>query len=237
MSETVRELSLSGESVLRYTLIRKRIKNMYLRVKPDGTVEVTANALILPETADAFVRSKTPFILKRLKDAEKSRIETEDSGISDGGCFYFLGEKKTIRVEKDAREQVFFGDSEVLIRMPDPADEKRRTLLFERALLRRIKEIYLQMLAEIHPMFRRFNIPYPTVRFRAMKSRYGSCTMARKTITLNTRMIGSPAESIEYVVAHELAHFVVADHSTRFYQVVESVMPDWRARKKGLKIR
>jgi hypothetical protein len=75
----------------------------------------------------------------------------------------------------------------------------------------------------------------PTVRFRSMTSRYGSCCKAKASITLNKVLADLPLECAEYVAAHELAHLVEANHSRRFYQVLDTVMSDHRIREKRLR--
>ena len=76
---------------------------------------------------------------------------------------------------------------------------------------------------------------YPTIRVRAMTSRWGSCIPAKNVITLNTRLLTKSRRAAEYVVLHEFAHFTHMDHSARFYGFIEVFMPDWRERKRELK--
>ena len=75
---------------------------------------------------------------------------------------------------------------------------------------------------------------YPRIRVRTMKSRWGSCIPSKNVITLNTRLLLKQRHLVEYVVLHEFAHFTHPDHSPRFYGLVESMMPDWKERKKEL---
>ena len=73
------------------------------------------------------------------------------------------------------------------------------------------------------------------LRHRRMKSRWGSCQPATAVITMNERLLHAPPECTEYIMVHELAHLVRADHSPAFHAVVTEVMPDWRERKKRLR--
>ena len=67
-----------------------------------------------------------------------------------------------------------------------------------------------------------------------MTSRWGSCIPSRCKITINKNLIYSPFECLEYVVLHEVAHLIEANHSKNFYAIIEKVMPDWKTRKKLL---
>ena len=80
-----------------------------------------------------------------------------------------------------------------------------------------------------------YRIPEPELHFRKMKSRWGSCNKARASITLNQALCAVPAECRTYVVVHELAHLVEANHSAAFYRVVETVLPKYKEYEKRLK--
>lgn len=216
---------------LSYFLTRKDIRNLYLRVKPGGRIEVSAGRHFRDLDVDRFVLKNELYIRKRLA-AEETRAE--NAGVDDPDSLFYLGKKVPVIVETGQKEQVVFSPDAVRIVMRDTTDGKRREELLSRALLRHAKHLMTGMVDRFVPAFAAYSVPYPTIRFRKMTSRWGSCTPRRKTVTFNTRMIGAPVEAIEYVVVHELAHFVVADHSKRFYAVVESILPDWKARKKGL---
>ena len=82
-----------------------------------------------------------------------------------------------------------------------------------------------------HPRFQRY--PRPPLKIRAMRSRWGSLS-PRTGMCLNLLLIHAPLASIEYVVVHELCHLRYRGHGKGFYGVLESVMPDWRARKTAL---
>jgi len=66
------------------------------------------------------------------------------------------------------------------------------------------------------------------------RTRFGSCS-SKGRLSFSWRLMEYPAEAIDYVVVHELAHLLHMDHSSRFYAVVERVMPDWKARRALLK--
>ncbi|MSQ67859.1 MAG: M48 family peptidase [Gammaproteobacteria bacterium] len=79
-----------------------------------------------------------------------------------------------------------------------------------------------------HPRFRRY--ARPPLKIRAMRSRWGSLS-TRTGMTLNLLLIHAPLAAIEYVVVHELCHLRYRGHGRGFYGLLESVLPDWRARK------
>ena len=72
------------------------------------------------------------------------------------------------------------------------------------------------------------------ISVRQQKTRWGSCSV-RGNLNFNWKLALMPEEILDYVVVHELAHRVEMNHSPRFWAVVETVLPDWRERRRWLK--
>lgn len=73
-----------------------------------------------------------------------------------------------------------------------------------------------------------------SMKITSAKTRFGSCS-GTNSICFSWRLMQYPAEAIDYVVVHELAHIKVKNHSPAFYAVVASVLPDYKQREKLLK--
>ena len=80
-----------------------------------------------------------------------------------------------------------------------------------------------------------YTVPTPTLRLRYLTSRWGSCMPFKSTITMNTRLLLGPTEFAHYVMVHEFAHFIEANHSSRFYKVISDVLPNWQQMKMEMK--
>lgn len=77
---------------------------------------------------------------------------------------------------------------------------------------------------------------HPTkIDYRNMKSRWGSCQPETGRLCFNIRLALYPPECLEYVVVHELCHFLEANHGPGFHALMDHVMPDWRIRKRKLR--
>lgn len=93
-------------------------------------------------------------------------------------------------------------------------------------------ELFLAVSAQIFPLFAGIlQGQAPILKVRDMKTRWGVCSPAKRRITLNLRLAEKPREAVEYVILHEYAHFIRADHSPAFWAVVQSYMPDYKQRK------
>jgi predicted metal-dependent hydrolase len=73
-----------------------------------------------------------------------------------------------------------------------------------------------------------------SVKITSAKTRWGSCSASRN-INYSWRLIMADEKSIEYVVIHELAHIIEFNHSEKFWRVVKSYCPDYKARRAYLK--
>lgn len=120
-----------------------------------------------------------------------------------------------------------------ILRALESYEEKRKlSALLPRQSHR--EEIFREICGEIYPLFGAYPVPYPQIKIRAMTSCWGVCHPKKGSITLNRRLLSVPRSCIEYVVLHELAHFVHPNHSRQFYDLLTVLMPDWRMRKKEL---
>ena len=98
------------------------------------------------------------------------------------------------------------------------------------------KELYSQeyILDRMVYFSQEMDLPYESVKFRKMKSRWGSCS-SKKRITLNTHLQKLPLELIDYIVVHELAHLKHMNHSKAFHMLVASYLPQQKELRKKLK--
>jgi predicted metal-dependent hydrolase len=85
----------------------------------------------------------------------------------------------------------------------------------------------------LYPLISRQGVPFPEIKVRKMKRRWGSC-QTNGCITLNLRLIQASIPYIDYVMIHELCHLVEPNHSRRFYALLDALLPDWRGRRERL---
>lgn len=81
----------------------------------------------------------------------------------------------------------------------------------------------------------RMGVAVHALRWRDMRSRWGSCRPDTRDLTLNLRLGAFPPECVELVVVHELCHLRHPDHSPAFYADMTRLLPDWKAREQQLR--
>ncbi len=77
-------------------------------------------------------------------------------------------------------------------------------------------------------------VPMPSLAFRRMTTRWGTCNTQTKRVTLNLELARRDPSLLEYVIVHELAHLIERGHNERFYAVMSAHMPDWKLRRRVL---
>jgi predicted metal-dependent hydrolase len=222
-------LSLGGTPV-EYTLERKRVKNINLRVR-GGEVFVSAARWVPRDVIEQFLLSRAGLILRAV---EQSAPPRERRWVSGERLFY-LGRELTLCVEKGSQSRVTAQGDLLRVEVRETGNAER----VERALAAWYRAESERLCREacdrLYPRFAPLGVPRPEIRMRAMRSCWGNCRPAKKVVTFNARLAAVPEDCVEYVVAHELTHFLHADHSPAFYAALARVIPDWKARRRELR--
>lgn len=222
------------KSDITYSLVRKPVMNINIRVHADGSVMVSASPRVPVWILDDFVLKKADWILKCFEKYQARDVPSHMEYVS-GEKIRILGREYTLNVvQAPARERVCIEGDKIYLLVKNPGDPIKRKRVYEKWFDAQCSKMLRSIVDECLPLFAGYRIPNPELRIRKMKTRWGSCSPAKKAVTMNKLVFAAPRECVEYVVVHELAHFVQANHSKAFYNVVRSIMPDYKERKKLL---
>ena len=229
-----RKIVLNGRSI-EYDLRRKKVKNINLRIKRDMSVLVSANERVPIATVEAFIQSKSTLILRALdkyKEFAKKADVTQE--LKDGDNIQFFGNMLQLKVIEDRTNRAEIAGELILLRVKDisSTELKKKTLLslFDPIL----REKITQLCKAVYPTFAKTCGTFPELRFRHMRSRWGSCAPQKGILTFNYSLVHAPEDCIEYVVYHEFTHFLHPNHSKSFYASLSRHIPDYKERKKRL---
>ena len=227
------------QRVLEYQLTRKQVKNINLRVKPDGQVFVSASQNVPVEFIDNFVKEKQEYIIRALDKYEENRkyVSFAPRQYVSGESFDILGKSLRLKVIQGKQESVTTDGVFIFLTLRNKENQKRKENLMNNWLKEMQTGTFNQISREIHQIFKKYDVEYPIIKVRYMTSRWGSCQSKRGVITLNSKLIEAPRNCIEYVVLHEFTHFIHPNHSKKFYDFVAMLMPDWKERKMELEKR
>lgn len=209
------KLNVSGNT---YDIIIERkstTRNTYIRVKPDLSILVTTNKFTPIKTITDLIEENYEKIVKMI-EVQQKKNENNDG-------FFYLGKHYDI-IYVDTLD-ISFGENKVFL---------GRNFDIDKWYKKQAKKIFLEHLNEEYNKFSR-KIPYPELKIRKMTSRWGVCNIKLKTITLNLELMKRDTKYLDYVIVHELSHLVHADHSDKFWSLVEDNMPDYKKYRKEMK--
>ncbi len=196
-------------------IARKNNKNMYLRVKSDG-IYITCNYLTPNGLIKSFIENNYSNIIKMNEHVLKKK-EKEES-------FYYLGKKYDV-VLLNTVKKIEFVDNKVFV--------KNKTYL--NTFLKNECDIVFNERVKICYNLFEEDIPYPKVIIGKMRRKWGYCNKRNKLIKLNSDLIKYSINEIDYVIIHELSHFLEFNHSVSFWNYVKKYKPDYKEAQKVLK--
>jgi predicted metal-dependent hydrolase len=229
-----RTIQIEG-SPLQYTLEWKNVKNLNLHVRKDGSIYVSANAMVPEEKIDEFLISKGTFIRNaQRRFQEQERCKPLPKQYVSGETFYIQGRALRLKVTQANKNNVYSDGVYLFLEVKDPKDFVKKERLVKGFLDRQCKTVFGEIVEELYPVFQKYGVAPPVLRIRNMDTRWGSCLPGKGVITLNKRLLETPRNCIEYVAMHELCHFIHPNHSRHFYAFLTMLMPDWKERKRVL---
>lgn len=234
-SERTKQLRLPDGQQITYTLKRKRVKNINLRVRPDGTVTVSAPLRVPEREIERVVFEKADFIRDALDRVTRTGL-TED--VLDRDLLPLYGQLCPVVTEEGQKEEARYAGSTLRLTLRQRTPESRHRVLLgflTEECRRTVTPMVQAQLVRFRAVYPEFPMEaVPALRFRWMKTRWGSCQPMRQAVTLNVRLVLYSPACAEYVVVHELAHFLRPDHSAAFYAILDRMLPEWRERKRLL---
>ena len=233
-----------GTTRVAYEFRRARRRNIGFMVGPEG-LTVSAPKWVPLYEVEVAIQSKSAWILRKLDEmrVRGERLETNRIEWKDGAAFPFLGE--TVIVVLDPRHGFEGGgmlhtDAQALPGVPrltlhlglsHTATAAQIRDAVQAWLMRQAKRVFTERLDHFAP---RLGVQWKKLSLSSASTRWGTAS-ADGAIRLNWRLIHFRLPVIDYVVAHELSHLRVMDHSPRFWDTVRTVVPDYAQLRGQLK--
>lgn len=204
------------DTIYEVVVERKNNKNTYIRIKEPNIIFITTNYFTTKKGILSLLNNNEK-ALNRMHQKFSRKREKKTN-------FYYLGQKYDI-ILVPTLKKIDIIDNNIYT----PSKE-----VLNRWLKKECVRIFKERLDFIYPRFTE-DIPYPPLKIRSMKTRWGVCNRKNLSITLNQELIQYSYEYIDYVIIHELSHFVHFDHSKDFWYVVNKYCPNYKEIRKILK--
>jgi predicted metal-dependent hydrolase len=215
--------------MLNYEVIYSNRKSIRITVERDRKIVVRVPQRACEQIVSAALESKRLWIWQKLRNPYKYYYPVQKKEYVEGETFLFLGQHYSLElisgkpgalrlVERRfqlGRNATCVGDS-----------------LFRSWYSLRAKEILQPRIAAFAAAM---GLSYTRIWIRDLKYRWASCT-PRGTLTFNWRIVQAPMIVVDYLIVHELAHFLVPNHSQDFWNIVAVQVPsgakarDWLRR-------
>lgn len=201
-----------------------RARRLTVRVFPGGRVEIVVPPGTRSRTVQQFVARHRGWIDRKVEEFRHTVTASPDS-LPDVVCFQAIGRQLAVRyvdaqgvpkaIEREDGLQVC-GD---LGRRPLVRHALQRWLLHT---------AHSQLVPWLATVAASHGLSYAKAQVRRQRTRWGSCSRAG-TLSINACLMFQPADVVQYLFVHELAHTVHLNHSRRFWKLVERLEPRWHA--------
>lgn len=234
--QTQIELTQIELGAMTATLTRKPIKNIYLRVEPSaGEVRISAPRRMSLAQIRAFALSRLAWI-----EREQARLRAEQRltprDYVSGESLHVWGRPHRLELIHANRapsvELTPGAPGAMLLTVRPGTCAAKRQAVVEDWLREQMRRAAGPLIARWEPQL---GVEVQWLHVQRMKTRWGTCNPASRTIRLNSELARRAPEYLEYVVVHELVHLLEPGHGERFKALMDGLLPGWRERRAGLR--
>ncbi len=206
---------------------KKYVKNITMRVYPDGNVKISAPSGMPDAVVRQFAEAKKRWLEKHLFGQTHAA-----EGGRPAHLLRLLGQDYPFHVVHADKNSVEIQDGRILIYTREPEHYAR---VLERWWKQTALDYYTLYVDQWLAVLGQEQLERPRISVRKMKTMWGSCTHGKAEIRYNYYLMVAPPQCVEYVVLHELAHLLYPNHGQRFKAFLTKYMPDWKERQQRMR--
>ena len=214
-------------------VVRKDIKNLHVGVyPPSGRVRVAAPLRFDDEAVRVAVSSRLGWIRRQQAEFEQQDRQSQREFVT-GESHYFDGRRYRLDVtEFNGRQNVrLLNNTTMTLQVRPGSDRDAREAVLHRWYRGQLRGHLPALLAKWES---KIGARVAEVRIKKMKTLWGSCNKDARRIWLNLELAKKQASCLEYIVAHEMVHLIERSHNERFWDLMDSHMPQWRLHRDEL---
>ncbi len=216
-----------------YDVIRSQRKTVTITVNLAGEVKVKAPYETPNQIIIEILNNKAAWVISKQQEMEQKSKSAVKREFIQGGSFPILGRSYPLNIRLNTeldRASIELATDQINLETPS----------LDTNLIKRILEIWYRGIARAHiiacinkygPVL---NVSPNRITIKEQKTRWGSCS-SKGNLNFNWRLVMAPPMIIEYVVVHELCHLIHHNHSRDFWNLVESILPDYKECRRWLK--
>lgn len=229
MSTSSATLRVSGIPI---DVVYKDIKNLHIGVYPPaGRVRVAAPISFDDDKVRLAVVRRLAWIKRQREELRSADRQTEREMVTGESHFVWGMRHRLKVVERPGRSHVEVDGSRLLLYIPKGTAAERRRDVLDQWYRQQLKRAILPMISKWESIV---GVSVPRWSVRSMKTKWGSCNRETRNIWFNVELAKKHPDCLEYIVVHEMAHYLERNHGDRFAHLMDDFMPDWRARRDQL---
>ncbi|WP_024756567.1 M48 family metallopeptidase [Streptomyces exfoliatus] len=208
-------------------VIYKSIKNLHIGVYPPlGRVRVAAPHQLDDEQVRLAVIQRLPWI-KEQREQFRSAARQSTREMVTGESHYVWGVRRRMKVvERPGRAHFEVDGERLLLYVPARTSAERRRELLDQWYREQLRHAIPSLIAKWEPIL---EVSVSRWSIKRMKTKWGSCNRETGHIWFNVELAKKPPACLEYIVVHEMVHYLERHHDDRFTKLVERSMPNWRS--------
>lgn len=210
-------------------VVYKEIKNLHIGVYPPaGRVRVAAPITFDDDKVRLAVVRRLTWI-RRQRERLRTADRQSEREMVTGESHYVWGVRHRLKViERSGRSHVELDGNRLLLYVPDGTTVERRRDVLDQWYRQQLKLAIPAIIAKWEDTI---GASVPRWGVRRMKTKWGSCNRETRHIWINLELAKKHPDCLEYIVVHEMTHYLERNHGDRFAQLMDGFMPDWRARR------
>jgi predicted metal-dependent hydrolase len=230
MIETIHKLQVADYEI---DVVRKDIKNLHLSVHPPtGRIRIATPLRINDNAVRMYALTKLSWIKKHIKKHESQSRETRRDYVYRE-THYFQGRPFLLNIVPHSGTPFVVLDSHhqlhLHVKKNATREQKEKAMnIWYRSELKKIVPGIINKWEE------KMDLKVEAYSIIKMIRRWGTCSIEKRTIRLNLELAKKPVNCLEYVIVHEMVHFLERRHNDNFVAHLDKYLPTWRMRRDEL---
>ena len=213
---------------IEYSLVKSDRKTLSIYVEPNGSVLVRAPNNATHEKITEILEKKRLWIYRALVEFQELNHTKVTRKIANGEGFLFLGKSYRLKLDND---------------LVKPFSLNQGYFMLDEIHAKLAKTLFIDFYKEQGNKFLPSRVDYfkekigvcpNKIVVRELRNRWAS--ISKTALNFHWKVMMAPISIIDYVIVHELAHYVKPDHGSEFWEIVESVMPNYAEKKNWLRM-
>lgn len=220
-------------NIIDFECIRSNRKSLGIQITSEGKVVVRAPKNVSNKFVVECVKTREEWILRKQKAIQERTENNPPIKYVEGEFFMFLGENYSLKFKDDDSHKnciVYLNEGNLIYENGERSSEA-----VQKELEKWYRNVAQKMVEDrIRHHGKYFGVEPTCIKVKTQKKRWGSCSTKRHLL-FNWKLVKAPIEVLDYIVVHEMSHMVHMNHSAQFWDLVRSIMPDYKIHSNWLK--